>query len=272
MRINVKVVATLACLFLPQVFSQGQWIIRKGILDGALNPRTLEVVIAVTTIEPKVLPGSLVDVVQSIRKDKQKNEEKIVMENLKLRAIDITQVKADPNDRQRPQPTVTLDVTPEQALKLFDIKDKGPITIRMHQPAAAGKKGGEPPKQQDDGAKAGEKKKEAKLPPGMERFSLSLGPGQVEGGFVFCGYFVDISYQTDGGGKKISRTVAENVMVRSVDGTCNLYGDAPPDNVVTLMGTKEQFQTLNSLKCNQIVLTVRIDDFNSKGEFIRLPP
>jgi Flp pilus assembly protein CpaB len=247
------------------ISSHGQDPNGKGPLDGLIKPGTRAMAIEVRAVDNLVLPGSSIDVIQTIPNDQKKAEEKIILENLKVLALD--------NKVVQPGAMIiaTLEVTPKQAQTLAKDKNKGPLTLRLHPPEAAGKKGGEPAKQQDDEAQAGGKKKEAKLPCGKEPFTISVGPGQIQDGFVLCGIFVDISYQTDYDGKKVSRMVAENVMVRSTDGTFNLFGDGPP-TPVTLMVSEEQARTIKLLKGGLFVLTVRRDNFNSKEEFIRLPP
>jgi hypothetical protein len=105
--------------------------------------------------------------------------------------------------------------------------------------------------------------------PATQKFSLSLSTesARVRGGFALPGIFVDITYEIEGD-KKISRILAENVQVITVDQTCNLYGCGPPA-VCTLQVTPEQAQILKSQKGGKFIFTVRKDNFNAKGEFIK---
>jgi Flp pilus assembly protein CpaB len=249
--------------------SIGQNPSRKESIEKVLMPGMKAMAIVVKTVDNLVIPGSSIDVIQTVPTDQKKTEEKIILEYLRVLALDMQPIQ--PGANRQTLITATLELTSKQVQALAKVKDKRPIKLRLHPPPPFGEKGGKSPIGQDDGAKAGEKKNEAKLPHGMELFGISVGPGQVQGGFVLCGIFLDISYQTDHDGNRVSRTVAENVMVRSADATCNLFGDGPP-TLVTMMVSEEQARTLKSLKCGVFVLTVRKDNFNSKGELIRLPP
>ena len=116
--------------------------------------------------------------------------------------------------------------------------------------------------------KGPENKNQANRRDGMERFSLSMQLAQVQGGFVQPGCFVDVSYQFERHKKTISKIVAESVQIIAIDQTCNLYGDDPPP-VCILQVTPEQARILNSQKGGRFTLTLRRDNFNAMGEFIK---
>ena len=114
----------------------------------------------------------------------------------------------------------------------------------------------------------GDKKQETDLRLGMHRVSLSIESARVQGRWVQPGCFVDIAYQSETDKKRILKMIAENVKVTAVDQTCNLYGGASPP-VFDLKVTAELAQVLKSQKGGTFALTVRRDNFNAKGEFIR---
>jgi len=76
-----------------------------------------------------VLPGSHVDVYHAGRYG-DRMESRLVLQNILVRAIDLQPVR--PDDRPGIVPaTVTLEVTPEQALILVTVKDSGAITLAL---------------------------------------------------------------------------------------------------------------------------------------------
>jgi len=87
-----------------------------------------------------VVPGCFVDVIQIVRKDPKKKEEKLIGKNLKVLALDQPPFKPDEKDRP-PGCTATLEVTDKQAATLGKIKDQGPVILRLHSQAAVGKNG-----------------------------------------------------------------------------------------------------------------------------------
>jgi Flp pilus assembly protein CpaB len=116
--------------------------------------------------------------------------------------------------------------------------------------------------------KGSENKNQANRRDGMERFSLSMQLAQVQGGFVQPRWFVDISYQVERDKKTISKILAESVQIIAIDQTCNLYADGPPP-VCILQVTAEQARILNSQKGGRFTLTLRGDNLNAMGEFIK---
>ncbi len=116
--------------------------------------------------------------------------------------------------------------------------------------------------------KGPENKNQANHRDRMERFSLSMQLAQVQGGFIQPGCFVDISYQVERDRKTISKILAESAMIIAIDQTCNLYGDGPPP-VCILQVAAEQARILNSQKGGRFTLTLRRDNFNAMGEFIK---
>jgi Flp pilus assembly protein CpaB len=67
MRSHVKLVSALVVVMVPLHFSHGQDPNRNA-LDVVLKPGTRAMSITLTTIDPKVLSGSIVDVIQTIKK------------------------------------------------------------------------------------------------------------------------------------------------------------------------------------------------------------
>jgi pilus assembly protein CpaB len=77
-----------------------------------------------------VLPGSHVDVIHTLRNGDRETASKVLLQNILVRAVD--QQDRRPEDRAGVVPaTVTLEVTPEEALKLAAVKDIGSITLSL---------------------------------------------------------------------------------------------------------------------------------------------
>jgi Flp pilus assembly protein CpaB len=76
-----------------------------------------------------IQPGSKVDIVHNIRSGSN-SEAKMVLENVLVRAVDQQPVR--PEDKAAMIPTtVTLQLTPEQSLKLCAYKDSGNLTLLL---------------------------------------------------------------------------------------------------------------------------------------------
>lgn len=79
-----------------------------------------------------VLPGSHVDVYHAIRIG-ERPDAKLLLEDIMVRAVDLA--TARPEDKAGVVPaTVTLEVTPEQALTLTSVKDLGMLTLGLRSP------------------------------------------------------------------------------------------------------------------------------------------
>jgi pilus assembly protein CpaB len=77
-----------------------------------------------------VLPGSRVDVYHTIRRGDKEAESHVVLQNILVRAVDQQAMK--PEDKPGLVPaTVTLEVTPQQALALARVQDIGSITLAL---------------------------------------------------------------------------------------------------------------------------------------------
>jgi Flp pilus assembly protein CpaB len=77
-----------------------------------------------------VLPGSHVDVIHTVRRGDREPDSKVVLQNILVRATDLSDRR--PDDRAGVVPaTVTLEVTPEEALVLARVKDVGSITLSL---------------------------------------------------------------------------------------------------------------------------------------------
>jgi pilus assembly protein CpaB len=77
-----------------------------------------------------VLPGSHVDVIHTLRRGDQQSESRVVLQNILVRAVDQQAMK--PEDRPGLVPaTVTLEVTPQQALVLARVADVGSVTLAL---------------------------------------------------------------------------------------------------------------------------------------------
>jgi pilus assembly protein CpaB len=105
----------------------------KGGLEVVLPPGKRAVAIR-TTAEAVaggfVLPGSRVDVIHTLKRGDKEAESRVVLENILVRAVDQTAMK--PDDRPGLVPaTVTLEVTPRQAIILASVKDHGSLTLAL---------------------------------------------------------------------------------------------------------------------------------------------
>jgi pilus assembly protein CpaB len=101
-------------------------------LEGMLAPKTRGIAITVnaaTTAGGFVQPGSHVDVVHTFRAQGT-SDSKMILENVLVRAVDQQPVR--PEDKASMIPaTVTLELTPEQALKLCQFKESGSLTLLL---------------------------------------------------------------------------------------------------------------------------------------------
>lgn len=77
-----------------------------------------------------VLPGSRVDVIHTIRRNDREAESHVVLQNILVRAVDQQAMKPDDKPGMVPA-TVTLEVTPQQAITLARVKDSGSITLAL---------------------------------------------------------------------------------------------------------------------------------------------
>ena len=77
-----------------------------------------------------VLPGSRVDVFHTVRHGDKESESRVILQNILVRAVDQQAMK--PEDKPGLVPaTVTLEVTPQQALALAKVQDVGSITLAL---------------------------------------------------------------------------------------------------------------------------------------------
>ena len=77
-----------------------------------------------------VLPGSRVDVFHTMRHGDKESESRVILQNILVRAVDQQAMK--PEDKPGLVPaTVTLEVTPQQALALARVQDVGSITLAL---------------------------------------------------------------------------------------------------------------------------------------------
>jgi pilus assembly protein CpaB len=77
-----------------------------------------------------VLPGSRVDVYHTLRRGDREAESRVILQNILVRAVDQQAMK--PEDKPGMVPaTVTLEVTPQQALSLARVQDLGSITLAL---------------------------------------------------------------------------------------------------------------------------------------------
>jgi len=101
-------------------------------LEGMLAPKTRGMAIVVnaaSTAGGFVLSGSKVDIVHTTRSSAGADT-KLILENVLVRAVDQQPVR--PEDKASMVPTtVTLELTPEQSLKLCSYKDSGTLTLLL---------------------------------------------------------------------------------------------------------------------------------------------
>jgi len=77
-----------------------------------------------------VLPGSRVDVIHSTREGQRGSEAKVILENILVKAIDLLPVR--PEDRPgMVGGTATLEVTPQEALKLAGVQGTGTLFLLL---------------------------------------------------------------------------------------------------------------------------------------------
>jgi pilus assembly protein CpaB len=102
----------------------------KAGLDALLKQGTRGVAINVnvaSAVAGFIQPGSKVDIVHSMRSGQ---DAKLVLEDVLVRAVDQQPVR--PEDKAAMIPTtVTLQLTPEQSLKLCGYKDSGTLTLLL---------------------------------------------------------------------------------------------------------------------------------------------
>jgi pilus assembly protein CpaB len=103
----------------------------KGGLEAELAPgkRAMAVRIAAeTSAGGFVLPGSRVDVLHSVREGNRGSDAKVILENILVKAIDLLPVR--PEDRPgMVGGTATLEVTPQEALKLASVQNNGMLML-----------------------------------------------------------------------------------------------------------------------------------------------
>jgi Flp pilus assembly protein CpaB len=104
----------------------------KGSLDTQLPAGKRAVAIKVDATKSAggfVLPGARVDVLHAWRHG-ETNEAKIILQNILVRAVDLQSVK--PEDKQGVVGgTVTLEVTPQEALLLARVQDHGSLSLSL---------------------------------------------------------------------------------------------------------------------------------------------
>jgi pilus assembly protein CpaB len=105
----------------------------KGGMEVLLPPGKRAVAVR-TTAEAVaggfVLPGNRVDVIHAVRRGDKESESRVVLQNILVRAVDQQAMK--PDDRPGLVPaTVTMEVTPQEALVLARVKDTGTITLAL---------------------------------------------------------------------------------------------------------------------------------------------
>jgi pilus assembly protein CpaB len=77
-----------------------------------------------------VLPGSRVDVYHTLRRGDREADSRVILQNILVRAVDQQAMK--PEDKPGMVPaTVTLEVTPQQALALARVQDLGVLTLAL---------------------------------------------------------------------------------------------------------------------------------------------
>jgi Flp pilus assembly protein CpaB len=77
-----------------------------------------------------VLPNTRVDVIHSMRRGEHESDSRVILQNILVRAVDTLASK--PDDKLGIIPaTVTLEVTPQQALVLARVKDTGVLTLAL---------------------------------------------------------------------------------------------------------------------------------------------
>jgi Flp pilus assembly protein CpaB len=102
-----------------------------------------------------IQPGSRVDIVQTLRAGTSVTT-KMVLDNVLVQAVD--QLPVQPQDRAATIPaTVTLELAPEQSLKLSEFKDPGTLTLLLRPSGDASIIKGVRPQDADKAKKPGKK-------------------------------------------------------------------------------------------------------------------
>jgi len=104
----------------------------KGGLETEISEGHVAVAVPLTAqtgVGGFVLPGSHVNVIHATR-DGQRNEAKRILENIVVKAVDLLPVR--PDDRPgMVGATATLEVTPQEALKLASVTGTGTISLEL---------------------------------------------------------------------------------------------------------------------------------------------
>lgn len=116
----------------------GQTVVMEDLQDKNKNSMETQLTPGMFAIDIKtdassavggfVLPGSHVDVYH--HSDHGGGPAELVLQNILVRAVDLTNVRPDDKPGLVPT-TVTLEVTREQALQIVQIKDSGTITLAL---------------------------------------------------------------------------------------------------------------------------------------------
>jgi Flp pilus assembly protein CpaB len=205
--------------------------------------------------EESVKVGTRVDVIQNQSKEDAKVEKTLLHNALISSAkprVKILQKKEGKKD-SLPRYHVTLEISDEEAKVLQSAIE---ASLKDHElPIFELRKSEVPDKKGSNSGKAR-----------FQSFSVTLEANQVQGGFVVPGCYVDCEVEINN--KMFSKMAVENVQVRGIDQTCNLYGNAPPPTYFIRVNS-EQARILQSYKGGRFVMTIRKDNFNANGEPVR---
>jgi pilus assembly protein CpaB len=173
-----------------------------------------------------VLPGARVDVLCTVKRDKQSVSQKL-LENILVLAVDTQEVRNGDGPPIVFQ-TATLAATPDDCQKLALAANLGELRLALRPPADARRKG--------DG-------RDAVLPPGHRAIAIKTNAYAV----VLPGKRVDVVCITKAEKEPVTKTILENVLVLAVDARFENDARSPmPVQTVTLAVTPENAQKLAS--------------------------
>jgi pilus assembly protein CpaB len=123
-----------------RAMDKGEPLVAENLMDKtkagleALLPPGKRAVAVRTTAECVaggfVMPGSRVDVIHATRRGDKDSDSKVVLQNILVRAVDQQAMKPDDKPGLVPA-TVTMEVTPAEALVLARVKDTGTLTLAL---------------------------------------------------------------------------------------------------------------------------------------------
>jgi pilus assembly protein CpaB len=127
--------------FLIKGIEQGEVLVSDNVLDGGkgnldakISPGKRAVAVQTsqrTVAGGHVLPNSHVDVLHTVKKGDKEPECRVLLQNILVVAVDLAMSKPDDGRGGMVPATVTLEVTPQEAMILSKVVDMGSITLSL---------------------------------------------------------------------------------------------------------------------------------------------